>query len=39
MRNVLADLALESEAATAVTMRVARAYDEDDPPSGASPRR
>jgi putative acyl-CoA dehydrogenase len=28
MRNVLADLALESEAATALTMRVARAYDE-----------
>jgi putative acyl-CoA dehydrogenase len=32
MKNVLADLALESEAATAVTMRVARAYDE-----GAAP--
>jgi putative acyl-CoA dehydrogenase len=30
MLNVLADLALESEAATAVAMRVARAYDEDD---------
>ena len=30
MRNVLADLAIESEAATAVAMRVARAYDEDD---------
>ncbi|HEX6654183.1 MAG TPA: acyl-CoA dehydrogenase family protein, partial [Thermoleophilaceae bacterium] len=30
MRNVLADLAIESEAATAVTMRVARAYDEGD---------
>jgi putative acyl-CoA dehydrogenase len=29
MRNVLADLALESEAATAAAMRVARAYDED----------
>ncbi|MFZ1996038.1 MAG: acyl-CoA dehydrogenase family protein [Solirubrobacteraceae bacterium] len=28
MRNVLADLALESEAATATAMRVARAYDE-----------
>jgi putative acyl-CoA dehydrogenase len=28
MRNVLADLALESEAATAVALRVARAYDE-----------
>jgi putative acyl-CoA dehydrogenase len=32
MKNVLADLALESEAATAVTMRVARAYDEGDAP-------
>ena len=30
MRNVLADLAIESEAATATAMRVARAYDEDD---------
>jgi len=30
MRNVLADLAIESEAATAVTLRVARAYDEGD---------
>ncbi len=29
MSNVLADLALESEAATALTMRVARAYDEE----------
>jgi putative acyl-CoA dehydrogenase len=29
MTNVLADLALESESATALTMRVARAYDED----------
>ena len=28
MRNVLADLALESEAATALAMRLARAYDE-----------
>jgi putative acyl-CoA dehydrogenase len=28
MRNVLADLALDSEAATAAAMRVARAYDE-----------
>jgi putative acyl-CoA dehydrogenase len=28
MRNVLADLALESEAATATAMRLARAYDE-----------
>jgi putative acyl-CoA dehydrogenase len=30
MANVLADLALESEAATVVTMRLARAYDESD---------
>jgi putative acyl-CoA dehydrogenase len=30
MRNVLADLAVESEAATAAAFRVARAYDEDD---------
>jgi putative acyl-CoA dehydrogenase len=30
MANVLADLALESEAATALTMRLARAYDEAD---------
>ena len=30
MENVLADLALESEAATVLTMRLARAYDEDD---------
>ena len=30
MRNVLADLAIESEAATASAMRVARSYDEDD---------
>ena len=30
MQNVLADLAVESEAATAVALRVARAYDEDD---------
>jgi putative acyl-CoA dehydrogenase len=29
MRNVLADLAIESEAATAAALRVARAYDED----------
>ena len=28
MRNVLADLSIESEAATALAMRVARAYDE-----------
>jgi putative acyl-CoA dehydrogenase len=30
MRNVLADLQVESEAATAAAMRIARAYDEDD---------
>jgi putative acyl-CoA dehydrogenase len=30
MSNVLADLALESEAATVLTMRLARAYDEND---------
>jgi putative acyl-CoA dehydrogenase len=30
MRNVLADLAIESEAATVLTMRLARAYDEED---------
>ena len=30
MVNVLADLALESEAATATALRLARAYDEDD---------
>jgi putative acyl-CoA dehydrogenase len=30
MRNVLADLAIESEAATAAAMRVARGYDEPD---------
>jgi putative acyl-CoA dehydrogenase len=29
MQNVLADLALESEAATAAALRIARAYDED----------
>jgi putative acyl-CoA dehydrogenase len=32
MQNVLADLALESEAATAAAMRVARAYDEGEGP-------
>jgi putative acyl-CoA dehydrogenase len=31
MQNVLADLALESEAATLLLMRLARAYDEADP--------
>jgi putative acyl-CoA dehydrogenase len=30
MQNVLADLALEAEAATAAAMRIARAYDEED---------
>lgn len=30
MTNVLADMALESEAATALAMRLARAYDEED---------
>ena len=39
MRNVLADLALESEAATATALRLARAYDEGDAPSAASPPR
>jgi putative acyl-CoA dehydrogenase len=32
MRNVLADLCVESEAATVTAMRVARAYDEGDVP-------
>ncbi|WP_022929661.1 acyl-CoA dehydrogenase family protein [Patulibacter americanus] len=32
MLNVLADLAIESEAATATALRLARAYDEDDAP-------
>ncbi|HSS76175.1 MAG TPA: acyl-CoA dehydrogenase family protein [Thermoanaerobaculia bacterium] len=32
MRNVLADLALESEAATVAMMRLARAYDSEDLP-------
>jgi putative acyl-CoA dehydrogenase len=32
MRNVLADLALESEAATAAALRIARAYDEENAP-------
>ncbi|MBD0282488.1 MAG: acyl-CoA dehydrogenase family protein [Thermoleophilaceae bacterium] len=30
MQNVLADLAIESEAATAAALRIARSYDEDD---------
>jgi putative acyl-CoA dehydrogenase len=37
MQNVLADLALDAEAATVAAMRVARAYDEG--PSGAAFRR
>ena len=32
MRGVLADLAVESEAATAAAFRIARAYDEEDAP-------
>ena len=32
MQNVLADLAVESEAATATAMRIARSYDEEDAP-------
>src|SRR3954468_5584531 len=32
MLNVLADLCIESEAATVLAMRLARAYDEDDTP-------
>ena len=32
MQNVLADLAVESEAATATAMRIARSYDEQDAP-------
>jgi putative acyl-CoA dehydrogenase len=35
MRNVLADLALESEAATAFSLRLARCFDEPDNPSQA----
>jgi putative acyl-CoA dehydrogenase len=34
MQNVLADLAVESEAATAVAMRIARSYDEADAGDG-----
>ena len=34
MENVLADLALESEAAAVLTLRLARAYDENDEVSG-----
>ncbi len=36
MKNVLADLALESEAATALAMRVARAVDRTEQPAGAN---
>src|SRR3712207_376781 len=32
MQNVLADLCVESEAATVMAMRLARAYDEQDAP-------
>ena len=35
MRNVLADLAVESEATTALVMRIARAFDEADGDEGA----
>ena len=35
MVNVLADLAVESEAATATALRLARAYDEDGPAAAA----
>jgi putative acyl-CoA dehydrogenase len=43
MQNVLADLAVESEAATTAALRIARSYDEDEPGNGeravrASPR-
>ena len=38
-RNVLADLALESEAATALFLRLARAYDQADDPREAAFRR
>ena len=39
MRNVLADLALESEAATVLTMRLARAFDRQQDESEAALRR
>jgi putative acyl-CoA dehydrogenase len=39
MQNVLADLAIESEAATAAAMRIARAYDESTSPAAAPFRR
>ena len=37
MQNVLADLAIESEAATAAAMRIARAYDESSTGPAAAP--
>ncbi len=39
MKNVLADLALESEAATALVLRLARAFDQQDDPAETSLRR
>ena len=39
MANVLADLAIEAEAATLVMLRLARAYDESDDPEAAAFRR
>jgi putative acyl-CoA dehydrogenase len=36
MQNVLADLALESEAATVLFMRLARAFEESEPASGTA---
>ena len=39
MSNVLADLAVESEAATALVLRLARAYDRQDDPGEAAFRR
>ena len=39
MSNVLADLAVEGEAATALVMRLARAYDRQDDPGEAALRR
>jgi len=38
MRNVLADLALESEAATALCVRLARTYDDASDPAGPTER-
>jgi putative acyl-CoA dehydrogenase len=37
MQNVLADLAVESEAATVAALRIARSYDEDDARDGERP--